>query len=159
MLILGGCLLDIGEQERGKLVERLSKIEGYGKIAMGLSKLAKLGAAHKYAVSSFSLSNPQHLTIFDKYQGIISNVVEELVKNGNVKNKKFRVEEMKSKGKDSRGKGKKGRGKVEYVICMSGGLGYNEVADIERIARNFGEGGVGVNFITDFLFTPQQYME
>lgn len=58
---------------------------------MGLSKLAKLGAANKYPVSSFSLNNPQHLTTFDKYQGIISTVVEELIKNGNVKNKKFRL--------------------------------------------------------------------
>lgn len=43
LLVLAVCCLDIDNGERSKLITRLSKIEGHGDIALGLSKISSKG--------------------------------------------------------------------------------------------------------------------
>lgn len=48
---------------------------------------------------------------------------------------------------------------VEYVVAMCGGMGFNEITDIERVFKNVNRPNLNVNFITDYVFTPTQYLE
>ena len=42
---------------------------------------------------------------------------------------------------------------------MCGGLGYNEISEIERLFKSYKQENLHINFITDYLFTPSMYLE
>ena len=80
------------------------------------------------------------------------------MKSGNTKNKKLRVESIKTKAEKYKSKKVRKNGGSQIVVCMSGGFGYNEIADIERVIQLHGNPSIGINFMTDYIFTPYQYL-
>ena len=48
---------------------------------------------------------------------------------------------------------------IEYLVSVCGGMGYNEISDIERVVQRANTtGNLKVSFVTDYIFTPSTYL-